>query len=104
LRLAKNALAIKDYSTALKLQPGRATALFGRGLAESRSGQAAKAAADIREARRVDPEIDDIFILTNVLQEGCRSGGAPCDLPAWLRLKPDAARTYLSVSYGDVAR
>ena len=104
LRLAKNGLAIKDYSTALKLQPGRATALFGRGLAEYRSGQAAKASADIREARRIDPEIDDIYILTNVLQEGCRGGDAPCDLPAWLRLKPNASRTYLSVSYSNVTR
>lgn len=101
LRLARNAPAIKDYSIALKLQPARATALFGRGLAEFRSGQAAKATVDIREARRIDPEIDDIYILTNVLQEGCRSGDGPCDLPAWLRPKSNAARTYLSVSYSN---
>lgn len=100
LRLARPAQAIKDFSTSLKLQPGRATALFGRGLAELHSGQTAAASTDIRQARRIDPEIDDIYILGNVLQEGCRGGETPCELPAWLRLPSVAARNYLSVSYG----
>jgi len=98
LRLAKNAQAIRDFSTSLKLQPDRATALFGRGLAELHSGQTTVASADIRHARRIDPEIDDIYILANVLQEGCRVTNGPCDLPTELR-NSFAARGYLSVSY-----
>ena len=99
LRLGKDAQATKDYSTALKIQPRRATALLGRGVAEFHLGQITQAAADIREARKIDPEVDDIYILAGVLQEGCRSKGGPCDLPAFLRPNPFPARGFLSVSY-----
>lgn len=98
LRLGKAAQARSDYATALKLQPERATALFGRGIAELRLKQIDKATADIRQARTIDPEIDDIYILAGVLQEGCRRGDAPCDLPAVLRPQPKDNRSYLSVS------
>jgi tetratricopeptide (TPR) repeat protein len=104
LRQGKNAQAIKDYSAALQFQPGRATALLGRGVAEYHLAQTAQAASDIREARKIDPEVDDIYILGGVLQESCRSKEGPCDLPVWLRPRPFAAKTFLSVSYRAPAR
>ena len=99
LRSGKNKQAARDYSTALKLTPGRATALFGRGMAELHLGQQARAVADIRAARRADPEVDDIYILAGVVEEGCRTGGGPCNLPDGLRPRGRMVQPYLSVSY-----
>lgn len=104
LRLGKDAQAKKDYSTALKLRPGRATALLGRGIAEFRLGQATQSAADIHAARKIDAEVDDIYIVAGVLQEGCRSAWGPCDLPVWLRPQPFTPRPFLSVSYRKPSR
>jgi tetratricopeptide (TPR) repeat protein len=103
LRLGRDAEAIKDYSAALKIQPRRATALLGRGVAEFHLGQAKQATADIREARTLDPDVDDIYILGGVLQGTCRSKEGPCELPVWLRPRPFAAQSFLSVSYRNPA-
>ena len=100
LRMGKNAEAGKDYSRSLSLQPGRSTALFGRGMAELRQGLSPAARADIAQARRTDPEIDDIYILVGVLGPGCRDSRGSCELPDDLRnRRPQLPPNYLSVSY-----
>jgi tetratricopeptide (TPR) repeat protein len=105
LRKGNNLQAIGDYSQSLKLQSGRATALFGRGIAEWHLGQYPAARADLFLARRVDPEIDDIYIQVGVLAPGCRDNQGPCALPEDLRGKqPQPTPKYLSVSYRIVPR
>ena len=105
LRKGDDRLAIGDYSQSLKLQSGRATALFGRGIAEWHLGQYPAARSDLVAARRVDPEIDDIYIQVGVLAPGCRDNQGPCALPGDLRGKQlQPPPKYLSVSYGIVPR
>lgn len=56
-------------------------------------------------ARRVDPEIDDIYIQVGVLTPGCRDNQGPCALPEELRNKElQPPPKYLSVSYGILPR
>jgi tetratricopeptide (TPR) repeat protein len=90
--------AIRDYSKSLSIQADRASALFGRALAELKTDDGESAAIDIRKAREIDPEVDDIFIVAGALQEGCRMPDGPCDLPAALRAKPARPESYLAVS------
>ena len=105
LRKGNDRLAIGDYSQSLKLQSGRATALFGRGIAEWHLGQYPAARSDLVAARRVDPEIDDIYIQVGVLAPGCRDNRGPCALPEGLRGKQlQPPQKYLSVSYGIMPR
>lgn len=105
LRKGDDLLAIGDYSRSLKLQSGRATALFGRGIAEWHLGQYPAARSDLLRARRVDPEIDDIYIQVGVLAPGCRDNQGPCALPEDLRVKQlQPPQKYLSVSYGIAPR
>ena len=100
LRMGKDIEAGKDYSQSLTLQPGRSTALFGRGMAELHQGLLPAAHTDIALARRADPEIDDIYILVGVLSPGCRDSRGSCELPDDLRnRRPQFPPKYLSVSY-----
>ncbi len=99
LRAGRNGLAARDYTSSLQWQSGRATALFGRGIAEFRLGQLAQAGKDLALARKADPEIDDIYILVGILEAGCHDNGGPCGLPDAFRLRPKSTSKYLSVSY-----
>ncbi|HET7848153.1 MAG TPA: hypothetical protein VFL51_03725, partial [Pseudolabrys sp.] len=53
--------AIEDYSAALRLQPGLASALYGRGLAKRESGDASGAEADFAAAKKFDARIAEEF-------------------------------------------
>ena len=53
--------AIDDYSSALRFRPGLANALYGRGLAKLRTGNASGADADMSAAKAIDPSIGDYF-------------------------------------------
>lgn len=77
--------AIQDYSDALAQDGDRPTALFGRGFAYLQSGDSAKARIDIQMARKIDPQIDDLYILQNVLPASCRDATRACPLPDDLR-------------------
>ena len=99
LRMGSNAQAMRDYSTALNFEPHRASALFGRGLVKIRLGRITQGSMDIREARRIDPEIDDLYVLTGALEQGCLDNGNSCSLPNDLRPTSQPARSYLPVSY-----
>ena len=46
-----------DFDAALRLRPKMASALYGRGTAELKKGQASAGNADIAEAKRIDPAI-----------------------------------------------
>ena len=100
LRMGRYALAIRDYSKTLAAKPGRATALFGRGFAELRLNQTLAARRDIAGARKIDAEIDDIFVQVGILSAGCKEAHGPCALPDDLRSRtPAETPAYLSVRY-----
>jgi tetratricopeptide (TPR) repeat protein len=61
LKLGDPALALNEYNAALQRDPNRATALFGRGLARIRSGDARGGEGDQAAARTINPEIDQQF-------------------------------------------
>jgi len=50
-------LAVQDYDQALKLEPGLAAALYGRGVAKDQMGDKVGADEDISAARKIDPDI-----------------------------------------------
>jgi len=77
--------AIRDYSAALAQDGDRPTALFGRGFAYLQIGETAKARIDVQMARKVDPEIDELYILLGVLPAACHDATRPCPLPDDLR-------------------
>lgn len=91
--------AIKDYSHALALDGDRAISHFGRGLAYLKLARAGNARKDIMAARAIDPQIEDSFILQNVLPPGC-AGDGPCPLPRDLqRQQPQATVPRWGVAY-----
>jgi cytochrome c-type biogenesis protein CcmH/NrfG len=53
--------AIDAYSSALRLDPKLASALYGRGLARLRAGDQAGSDADISAAKMIAAGIDDDF-------------------------------------------
>ena len=53
--------AIAEYNASLKIDPDRARALYGRGLARSRSGQGPAGIADMSTASGIQPNISDEF-------------------------------------------
>ena len=61
LKLGDPALALNEYNAALEKDPNRATALFGRGLARIRTGDAKGGEGDQAAARTINPEIDRQF-------------------------------------------
>jgi hypothetical protein len=53
--------AIADYTAALKIEPKMPTALYGRGLAQLKKGNAGVGNADMAAANAVNPKIADEF-------------------------------------------
>jgi len=96
--------AIKDYSAALSQDGQRPAALFGRGFASLQIGETGKAKADIKAARQIDREIDDLYILQNVLPASCRDASGACPLPDDLRQPSPAQSPMLAVSHQDGPR
>jgi tetratricopeptide (TPR) repeat protein len=100
LRQGRFAQSIQDYSRSLALVPGRATALYGRGIAEIHLNRLPPAHQDIFLARLADPEIDDIFIQLGAISSDCKAEHGSCVLPDDLRPKaPVRSPAYISVSY-----
>ena len=58
LQMGRHRESIAAYNTALKIRPGMAVSLFGRGIAKRRAGDNAGAEADLKAARRDYPTID----------------------------------------------
>ena len=65
--------AISDYDAALRIQPKIAWALYGRGVAELKTGHPAEGQADIQAAGEIAPV---------VVMRGRRLGIGPDDAPA----------------------
>lgn len=61
LRRGEFAKSIEAYDRALERRPGFAYSLYGRGIAKLRSGDKTGGNADLREARKVQSSISQIF-------------------------------------------
>ncbi|HEX4098652.1 MAG TPA: tetratricopeptide repeat protein, partial [Caulobacteraceae bacterium] len=61
LRLGRLDEAIAGYTRAIHMAPRQAASLYGRGVAWSRKGDKAQAAADMAVAMRIDPDIRKRF-------------------------------------------
>ncbi|MGQ0584005.1 MAG: tetratricopeptide repeat protein [Reyranella sp.] len=61
LKLGDPALALNEYEAALQIDPNRAAALFGRGLARIGMGDAKGGEGDQAAARTLNPEVDQQF-------------------------------------------
>jgi tetratricopeptide (TPR) repeat protein len=96
--------AIQDYSRALVNDGDRPTALFGRGFANLQIGEKDSAKIDIQAARRISPEIDDLYILQKVLPASCRDASGACPLPDDLRQPSPSTRPLLMVSHQETHR
>jgi tetratricopeptide (TPR) repeat protein len=53
--------AIEDYSSALRIEPKMASALYGRGLARIKKGDAAGGNADLVAAKNLETKIAEDF-------------------------------------------
>ena len=78
LRMKRFDRSVVDYTASLSAGPLQASAWFGRGLALLYRGQTEKGRTDIVEARRLDPEIDSLFILSGVLPANCARSQPDC--------------------------
>ncbi len=80
LRLGRLREAIADYDASLAARPAQPSARFARGLAKLGLRQAGAGITDIDEARRTDPQIDELYIGMGILDRGCGPGaeGAHC--------------------------
>jgi hypothetical protein len=62
LKSGDHAAALADYETALRGNPNRPLALFGRGLALIATGEARQGKADLAAARALMPTVDREFV------------------------------------------
>jgi tetratricopeptide (TPR) repeat protein len=61
LKMGQFDSAIQDYSSALRIEPKLASALYGRGLARLKKGDAAGGNADVEAARKLETKVADDF-------------------------------------------
>jgi tetratricopeptide (TPR) repeat protein len=61
LKMGQFDSAIADYSSALRLEPKMASALYGRGLARLKKGDSAGGNADVTAAKNLEKAIVDDF-------------------------------------------
>lgn len=66
LKLGDPAISIVEYSAALEVDPNRAVALFGRGLARRKMGLTSEGNADQAAARALDPAIEARFLIYGI--------------------------------------
>jgi tetratricopeptide (TPR) repeat protein len=66
LKLAQLDNAIADYTAALKLNPRKATSLYGRGIAELRKGDTAKGNDDVAAAKAIQADIAETIAALGV--------------------------------------
>jgi len=90
LRMQRFAKAIADYRQALRLSLDQPSARFGLGLARLFKGDRA-GAQDIRQARELEPRIDQLFVGMGVLPERCDAPGKACPAGFPRALAPGAA-------------
>lgn len=105
LKLKQFAAAIADYDAALKARPSQPSARFGRGLARLWMADAKEGVADIREARRQESAVDDLFVMLGVLPATCHLRGENCppDFPAPFTIpEPDYKAVTVSQDSDDV--
>jgi tetratricopeptide (TPR) repeat protein len=62
LKIGEYALAIHDYSAALRVNDRFASSLYGRGIAELRTGESAESEKDFKAARAIDPKIEEEYV------------------------------------------
>lgn len=77
LRLGRLDEAIAEYGAALKAQPHLAAALYGRGLAELKKGQAAEGAADVSAAKALAPGLPEQYRRFGLSPDAPTPAGAP---------------------------
>ena len=77
LRLGRHDRALSDFERSLKLRPGYAWALYGRALAETRLGDAGRAATDLAAARSADAEIDRKVVRAGLTTDPAPKPAAP---------------------------
>lgn len=78
LKLHAYAGAVADYDASLAARESQPSARFGRGLAHLWLADAKAGVADILEARRQDPGIDDMFVMLGVIPAQCGAHGDTC--------------------------
>ncbi len=69
LRLARWHAAYGVYDSALALEPGLATSLFGRGLAKLHLYGIARARDDVARAFNLDPSVASLFVKTHLIAQ-----------------------------------
>jgi tetratricopeptide (TPR) repeat protein len=94
LRMGHLREAVADYDAALAVKPLQPSARFGRGLTKLIMGQKEAGIADIREARRADAEIDDLYILLGVLNRPCVQQPKVKGCPAGFPVRPERKSGY----------
>jgi hypothetical protein len=62
LKLGQPKNAIADYDAALRINPKHPSALYGRGIAKTRTGNAAGGDGDIAAAKLIQPDIAEEFV------------------------------------------
>ena len=61
LKMGQFDSAISDYNAALRIEPKLASALYGRGLARLKKGDAAGGNADLTSAKKLEKTVADEF-------------------------------------------
>ena len=61
LKMGRFDSAIEDYSSALRIEPKMASALYGRGLARIKKGDASGGNADVTAAKNLETKIAEDF-------------------------------------------
>ena len=61
LKMGQFDSAISDYSSALRIEPKMASALYGRGLARIKKGDTAGGTADVEAAKKLETKVADDF-------------------------------------------
>lgn len=71
LRMRRFSASEADYTASLVADPIQPSAYFGRGLARLWLDLPAAGTADILQARRLDPDIDSMFVTLGILPQQC---------------------------------
>jgi len=73
LRMGRLRLALRDYDAALAAKVKLPTAFYGRGVARLKSGDIQAGLRDLRQARSLDPTIDDAFAEAPLITPACNA-------------------------------
>ena len=95
LRMRRFLEAVADYTHSLQANPEQPAAQFGRGLARMWAANKG-GASDILAARRMDPDIDGLFVEIGILPDRCESRGKISCPPGFPRRSFQKGRTIRS--------